>query len=108
MSRIFAERLKGIRKSNRVNQKELSLFLSVAQNTVSNWEIARAEPDMDALSKIAKRFNVTSDYLIGVTDTMNPLPSVDEELVNKLEQLSPTIRESIINIVYEFTKKPSK
>jgi len=65
---VFSERLRRIRKEKLVNQIELADFLSVAQNTVSNWEIGRAQPDIDTIVKISDFFEISTDYLLGVSD----------------------------------------
>jgi transcriptional regulator with XRE-family HTH domain len=65
---VFSERLRRIRKEKLVNQIELAAFLSVAQNTVSNWEIGRAQPDIDTIVKISDFFEISTDYLLGVSD----------------------------------------
>ncbi len=43
-------------------------MLSVDQRTISNWETGIREPDYEMLVKIAKLFDVTTDYLLGVED----------------------------------------
>ena len=78
-------RIKELRLQRGIKQKDLSEFLSVAQNTVSYWEKGTYEPDHDALGKIADFFDVTIDYLVGRSDepssSMPPkhVPNVTED-----------------------------
>jgi len=44
----------------------------VAQNTLSNWENDKYEPDKDSIKKIAKYFNTTADYILGLSDDPAP------------------------------------
>lgn len=62
----FCERLKELRLENGLQQQELGAILSVNQRTISHWEHSVCEPDYDMLVKIAKFFEVSTDYLLGV------------------------------------------
>lgn len=64
----FAARLKELRNERSLNQAELAAILNVDQRTISNWEKAVREPNFDMLIKIAKLFDVTTDYLLGLVD----------------------------------------
>ncbi len=64
----FAQRLKELRLDNSLTQAELANALSVDQRTVSNWEKGIREPDFESLMKIARYFNVSADYLLGLVD----------------------------------------
>jgi transcriptional regulator with XRE-family HTH domain len=105
MSDTFAERLKKIRKLQGINQIELAAFLSVAQNTVSNWEIGRAEPDMELTRKIAEYFNVTTDYLLGTSNIIEPTPSIDVQLACQINQLPSDSQEMLKKIIEQLPKK---
>lgn len=65
---LFAERLREIRTENKLKQEDLAKILSVNQRTISNWENSVNEPDFDMLSKIAKYFEVSADYLLGLEE----------------------------------------
>ena len=64
----FAERLKILRCKKHYTQKELAKELSVSQGAISRWENGQHEPPLIVLVKTAKYFQVTIDYLIGLTD----------------------------------------
>lgn len=64
----FAQRLKELRIDKHSTQAELAEKLSVDQRTVSNWERGLNEPDYKTLALIAKTFDVTTDYLLGLSD----------------------------------------
>ena len=50
-------------------QKQLAEKLNTTNSSVCDWECGRSEPDIATLKKIAKYFNVSTDYLLGLTDT---------------------------------------
>ena len=62
---MFSKVLKNLRTSKGLSQAELSKILGVAQQTVGKWERDIAYPNIDTMKKIAKFFNVTTDYLLG-------------------------------------------
>lgn len=64
----FAIRLKEIRIEKSYSQSKLAQLLNVDQRTISNWENAVREPDFDMLIKITLLFDVSTDYLLGLTD----------------------------------------
>lgn len=62
---MFGEKLKSLRESKNLLQKELADVLNTTSQTISGWEISRTKPDYDTLVKIANYFNVSTDYLLG-------------------------------------------
>ena len=57
-------RIKELRKSVGWTQRELATRMNVSQQTIGSWEVGRAEPNTEALKKLAELFGVTVDYLI--------------------------------------------
>ena len=64
----FPEKLKELRIERRLSQSELARFLAVDQRSISNWEKGIREPDFEMLAKIAKYFDVSAGYLLGLED----------------------------------------
>lgn len=58
-------RIKTLRNEQGMKQTELAKILKVGQNTVSNWETGRTEPDSEILQKMAQLFDVSIDYILG-------------------------------------------
>lgn len=64
----FSQKLKELRLEAHLSQAELAQKMGVGQNTVSTWELGARQPDYDTLIKLAKYFEVSTDYLLGVVD----------------------------------------
>lgn len=64
---ILAERLAAARKESGYTQDEIADFLKCSRVTVTNYENGRRSPDYDNLVLLAEKYNVTTDYLLGVT-----------------------------------------
>ena len=58
-------RIKELRIAHNLTQVDLGNKLSIAKQTVSNWENNNILPSIDMLIKIADYFGVTTDYLLG-------------------------------------------
>ena len=68
MEILFARRLKELRKSEDMSQSLLASKIGVAQSNVSDWENDISRPEYENLIKLAKIFDVTTDYLLGLSD----------------------------------------
>lgn len=72
------ERLRKLRESKNITQKEMSDFLGVDRTTYVKYETGSSEPNFLTLAKLADYFNVTTDYLLGREDVKKTPPSDDE------------------------------
>ncbi|MBO5103361.1 MAG: helix-turn-helix transcriptional regulator [Clostridia bacterium] len=64
----FAERLKELRIEKRLSQEEVAKSIGVSQAAIARWERGLQIPNVDYAVTIAKFFNVSTDYLLGVVD----------------------------------------
>lgn len=69
---MMSERIRNLRKDFNISQVELATRLGVTKQCVSNWENDNILPSVDMLVKIAKYFNVSTDYLLGL-DSANAI-----------------------------------
>ena len=66
------DNLRTLRKEHQLSLKQLGEIIGVAESTMSLYETKKREPDQQTLKNIAKYFNVTTDYLLGLSE--NPAP----------------------------------
>ena len=66
MSNAFCDILKELRAERGIGQVELAKALSVSKGVISLWENGLREPGMNSLIVLAKFFDVTIDYLVGI------------------------------------------
>ena len=66
---MLNERLKKLRKDFNINQVTLAKELGVSKQCVSNWENDNILPSIEMLVKIAKFFNVSTDYLLDLNSS---------------------------------------
>ena len=64
---MLNESIKKLRTCRSLSQVELAKNLHVSKQCISNWENDNILPSVDMLVKIADYFDVTTDYLLGLT-----------------------------------------
>lgn len=62
----IADTLKYLRQINRMTQGEVADAISVNRSTYTSYETGRREPSNETLISLAKVFNVSTDYLLGL------------------------------------------
>ena len=65
---MFAKRIKELRKKHGMTQRQLADLLYIDCSTVTKWETGKANPDFEKQKKLASLFNVSVDYLLGLTE----------------------------------------
>ena len=75
---MYGIRLKQLRKQRKINQVELARRLGISRTTLSHHETGRNEPDVVMLIKYAQYYNVSVDYILGISNM--PVALTDEEL----------------------------
>ena len=93
-------RLKELRESRRLNQEGLAIKLSVSQSTISAYEVGERTPDLETLIAISNLFDVSIDYLVGLSEVRHSIMqsdlSPDElEYLGKYRETSELNREKI-------------
>ena len=63
---MMSEKLRNLRRDFNISQVELANKLCVTKQCVSNWENDNILPSVEMLIKLAKFFNVSTDYLLGL------------------------------------------
>ncbi|HII4461556.1 helix-turn-helix domain-containing protein [Clostridium perfringens] len=93
---MFYKRLRQLRESKELSQKDLADILKVGPSTVSMWEQGKRIPDSDMLIILANYFNVSIDYLLGRTNDKNII-EIDKDTITLGEKVDSYLRENGIN-----------
>ena len=67
---MFPRRFKELRQKKKISQKQLADSLSLSRATISAYESGKRTPDIDTLQQIANYFEVSTDYLLGSTNSI--------------------------------------
>ena len=89
-------RLKELRKEQGKTQQEIADLLNISRAQYTNIENGVRETSFGTLKRLAGYFNVTSDYLLHLSDMPNPDVTADElSLVEKVRLLPPEKRKTV-------------
>ncbi len=98
----FSDRLENLLEERNLTQKKLSTELHIAPSTLNGYLRKDREPDYGTLIKISEYFQVSTDFILGVTDIRNPYPSREchdvreEELLGTYRELKPQEQDYLI------------
>ena len=89
---MIGQRIKELRIESHLTQKELSDYLGLTPKMISFYELGQRVPPSDIILKLAEKFHVTTDYLLGVqpphNDGLPPLTPKDErQIARDLENM---------------------
>ena len=65
----IGKRIKELRLSRGLTQKQLAELIGLQNTMLSFYEVGDRYPSLEILIKLARTFNVTTDYLLGVEKT---------------------------------------
>lgn len=65
---IIADRIKELRSEKQLSQQSLAEQIGVSQKAIDFWEKNINEPKASYIIKLARFFDVSADYLLGLTD----------------------------------------
>lgn len=65
----LAGKIKLLREAAEMTQAELARLLGLSRSSVNAWEMGLSVPSTQYVVELAKRFNVSTDYLLGIEDT---------------------------------------
>ena len=65
-------RIRDLREDRDLKQREVARELNCSQQVYSNYELGQRDIPTDILIKLAKFYDVTADYILGLSDIRNP------------------------------------
>ena len=60
--------IRSLREDHDMTQKQLSEMLHCSQQVYSNYELGQRDIPTDVLIKLAEIYDVSTDYILGLTD----------------------------------------
>ncbi len=68
---LFPSRLTELRKAKKLTQLQMAERVPVSRTGYSSWEQGKSKPDLEDLFKLCVFFNVSADFLLGLSDVAN-------------------------------------
>lgn len=81
------EKIKNLRKERQLTQHDVGQILGVSDMSVRNWENGSKAPSANSLAAIAKLYEVSSDYLLGISAETPVLNKRERNLLSEFRSL---------------------
>ena len=102
---LFRRRLKAARELRRLSQAELAHRTGLQQSAVSHYETGTRRPSFTNLRRLAEAMEVTTDYLVGRSQSPEGSATSDEPLFRDFERLSIADRELARQLVSNLARR---
>lgn len=88
MANTFSERLKVVRDRRGYSQAELAERAGLQPTAISHFETGTRSPSFDNLRRLSDALSVSTDYLMGRSDTEQMVGPAADSLFRGVEKLS--------------------
>ncbi|MDU2694225.1 MAG: XRE family transcriptional regulator [Clostridium sp.] len=95
----FGKRLKNLRIEKNLTQQQLAEKLNVSKANISKYESDIIEPNINLINQISKLFDVSSDYLLGITIIKKPIDTLAFHSIEGYENLNDEDRQYIDDLI---------
>ena len=66
------KRIRDLREDKDLSQSKIAQYLKIHQTTYSDYELGKLNIPIDVLIKLAKYYDTSIDYIVGLTDNVTP------------------------------------
>ena len=70
----YTQRIRDLREDLDLRQKDVAELLNVGQKTYSDYELGKSRIPVDSIIILAKFYNVSLDYICGVSNDKHQFP----------------------------------
>lgn len=108
----FGERLKKLRLERRLTMQEVAIKLGLAKSSYAGYEGGQRNPPIDKLIALAHLYQVSTDYLLGLTEIQHAVNSLHSNQLhwdgNLLNEKELVIVQQIVELMVDKTQDPIK
>ena len=94
----FGSKLKALRLEHNMTQSQLAKKINLSKANVSKYEADLVEPNLDTLAMISGLFDVSINYLLGLSDNQ-PIPEKIQSLINSYSDLNEDEIKKVIEYI---------
>mgnify|MGYP001432774357 FL=1 len=107
---VLGERLRDLRDEFNYDQRDMGKKLNITSSAYGYYEQNRNQPSLETLVKLAKIFNVTTDYLLGLSNERenSVYYSMSDKLTLSHSELKTIQQMKKISLLEELSENPSK
>ena len=81
MENKIAKRLLDRREAKHLSRRELAELIGTNDNQIWRYETSRNEPTAEMIYKLSKALDTTSDYLLGITESMEVVDVEQQRII---------------------------
>ena len=70
----YIERIRTLREDRDKTQSDIAALLKIGQRTYCDYELGKTRIPVDSLIVLAKYYDVSMDYICGMSEIQKPLP----------------------------------
>lgn len=90
----LADRLKNLRESSGLTQSDIARSFGISRSSVNSWEMGLSVPSTQYIVELAKKFEVSTDYLLGLEETSTiSVKGLTQKQVSVLVETADCFRE---------------
>lgn len=103
--------LKFLREDKGLSMAKVAESLKIPKGTYASYEYGQREPNIEMINKIADFYGVTTDYLLGRTETLpNPVKQLsddelEQDMIETYIQLPKPVRIQILQMMVDTVRK---
>lgn len=101
----FKDRFKQLRLEKCVSISTLSKDLNISRFAIMKWEKGESKPTMKMQIKLCEYFNVTSDYLMCISDERGFVQNTLDPFIVDMSLYSSSLNAEQKEFILELTKK---
>ncbi|CAK7062278.1 helix-turn-helix transcriptional regulator [Tissierella sp.] len=100
---MIGKRLKELRYEKNLLQKDVANYLNISTSAYGYYEQGKRNPDTETIKNLANFFNVSTDYLLGRTDSKKDYTKSNDNLHNHnfkskgYKEIEEKIEERLLN-----------
>ena len=100
----YYKRIRDLREDNDKTQQELAEYLGTSSQHYGKYELGNAEIPFERAIMLAKYYNVSLDYIAGLTNnkrglTASELSNTQRQLLSAVEKLYPEAKKDLISLL---------
>ena len=86
---LLTKQLRHLRGYNAVTQREIADALCIDRSTYAYYELGETQPSLLMLARLARLYDVTTDYLLGIQPEEKQPTPFERELLSLVERYFP-------------------
>lgn len=99
----IGNRIKELRTSKNLTQEDIAKMVKVSKATISNYEKGKVSPPIELLIKLAERYDVSIDWLCGLSNEEIPRLMSYGDAFFRLVEIDKVIGFSVEDVTFSLT-----